>query len=167
MSRILSRMARACVFVTLLMAGTVFGAPAQPTVKPVSTPSVEQRLAGIEAYLNNTDPSVALQAQDGKVPAGLTMPSIGVAGPGHNAWMMISAALVLFMTLPGLAIFYGGLVRRKNVLSLLAQCFGVTTMVTVLWWAVGYSLAFSHGNAFLGGLDFAFLRGVAARPNPD
>ena len=166
MSKFLSRLACASALVTLMLAGSAFGAPAQPG-KPVTTPTVEQRLAGIEAYLNNTDPSVALQAPDGKVPAGLTMPSVGVAGPGHNAWMMISAALVLFMTLPGLAIFYGGLVRRKNVLSLLAQCFGVTTMVTVLWWAVGYSLAFGHGSPFLGGFEFAFLSGVDARPNPD
>jgi Amt family ammonium transporter len=56
----------------------------------------------------------------------LTTASIGVAGPGHNAWMMTSAALVLFMTLPGLALFYGGLVRSKNVLSIMAQCLGVT-----------------------------------------
>ena len=61
--------------------------------------------------------------------------------------MMTCAALVLFMTLPGLALFYGGLVRRKNVLSVLAQCFGCAGLVTILWWAVGYSLAFAPGNA--------------------
>jgi len=94
---------------------------------------------------------------------------VGVPGPGHNAWMMLSAAFVLFMTLPGLAIFYGGLVRRKNVLSILAQCLGVTTLVTVIWWAVGYSLAFAPGGPVLGrifgGLDYAFLRGVTSAPN--
>ena len=166
MTTIFSRLARVGAFALLLLAGSTAGAQAQPE-RTGPVPTVEQRLAGIEAYLNNTDPAAALQSKDGTVPAGLTMPSVGVAGPGHNAWMMISAALVLFMTLPGLAIFYGGLVRRKNVLSLLAQCFGVTTMVTVIWWAIGYSLAFAHGNAFLGGLDFAFLRGVDARPNTD
>ena len=166
MRNLLVRLALACAFLSALLAGTTIAAPATPN-QPAPVPTVEQRLAGIEAYLNNTDPALALQARDGKIPAGLTMPSVGVAGPGHNAWMMLSAALVLFMTLPGLAIFYGGLVRRKNVLSLLAQCFGVTTLVTVLWWAVGYSLAFSHGTPFLGGFDFAFLRGVDARPNPE
>jgi len=130
-------------------------------------PSVEQRLSAMEAYFSNTDPSAALKGADGSVPTGLTTPAVGVPGPGHNAWMMTSAALVLFMTLPGLAIFYGGLVRKKNVLSILAQCMGVTTLVTVIWWAAGYSLAFSRGNPFLGGFDFAFLRGVTARPNPD
>ena len=77
------------------------------------------------------------------------------------------AALVLFMTLPGLALFYGGLVRAKNVLSVLAQCLGIAGLVTILWWAVGYSLVFSRGCPFIGGLKFAFLHGVDARPNAD
>ncbi len=93
----------------------------------------------------------------------------GVPGPGHNAWLMTSAGLVLFMTLPGLALFYGGLVRRKNVLSVMAQCLGCGTMVTLLWWAVGYSLVFgkSFGSGFLGGSEFFFLRGVTSAPNLD
>jgi Amt family ammonium transporter len=81
--------------------------------------------------------------------------------------MMTCAALVLFMTLPGLALFYGGLVRQKNVLSVLAQCLGIAGLVTILWWAVGYSLVFSHGCGFIGGLKFAFLRGVKSQPNTD
>ena len=80
---------------------------------------------------------------------------------------MTCAALVLFMTLPGLALFYGGLVRAKNVLSVLAQCLGIAGLVTILWWALGYSLVFSRGSAFIGGLKFAFLHGVDARPNSD
>ncbi|HNQ74522.1 MAG TPA: ammonium transporter, partial [Verrucomicrobiota bacterium] len=75
--------------------------------------------------------------------------------------------LVLFMTLPGLALFYGGLVRRKNVLSVLAQCLGIAGLVTILWWAVGYSLVFAPGRSLLGGLKFAFLNGVGSAPNPD
>jgi len=81
--------------------------------------------------------------------------------------MMTCAALVLFMTLPGLALFYGGLVRAKNVLSVLAQCLGIAGMVTILWWLVGYSLVFSRGSPFIGGLKFAFLHGVDGRPNGD
>ena len=73
------------------------------------------------------------------------------SGPGHNAWMMTSTALVLFMTLPGLALFYGGLVRRKNVLSVMAQCLGCAGVVTILWWAVGYSLVFAGGSPVIGG----------------
>jgi Amt family ammonium transporter len=90
-----------------------------------------------------------------------------VPGPGHNAWMMTSAALVLFMTLPGLALFYGGLVRRKNILSVMAQCMGCAALVTVLWWAIGYSFAFAPGSAVLGGTKFAFFSGVTSVPNAD
>jgi Amt family ammonium transporter len=83
-------------------------------------------------------------------------------GPGHNAWQMVSTALVIFMTLPGLALFYGGLVRKKNILSVFAQCFGIAGLVTILWWAVGYSLSFgSGGNAFIGSLSNAMLKGVS------
>jgi Amt family ammonium transporter len=69
------------------------------------------------------------------------------------------------MTMPGLALFYGGLVRSKNVLSIMAQCMGIAGLVAVLWWAVGYSLAFAPGSPFLGGLDMAFLKGVGTAPN--
>jgi Amt family ammonium transporter len=82
---------------------------------------------------------------------------------------MTSAALVLFMTLPGLALFYGGLVRKKNVLSVLAQCLGITGLVTIMWWAFGYSLVFgkSFNSPFLGGTEFLFLKGVTSAPNTD
>jgi Amt family ammonium transporter len=73
---------------------------------------------------------------------------------------MTSTALVLFMTLPGLALFYGGLVRRKNILSVMAQCLGIAGLVTILWWVCGYSLTFAAGNPFIGGLDFMFFKGV-------
>src|SRR5215510_9707964 len=82
-------------------------------------PTLEQRVAGLEAYIGNGDPSAAvasLKDKDGNLPKDFNMATLGTPGPGHNAWQMASAALVLFMTLPGLALFYGGLVRRKNVL---------------------------------------------------
>ena len=86
---------------------------------------------------------------------------------GDNAWMLVSAALVLMMTGPGLALFYGGLVRSKNVLATMMQSFTLMAVVTVLWAVVGYSLAFSEGNAFIGGFGYAFLDGVGTAPNPD
>src|ERR1700693_3458445 len=86
---------------------------------------------------------------------------------GDNAWMLVSAALVLMMTGPGLALFYGGLVRRKNVLGTMMQSFILMAVVTVLWALVGYSLAFARGTPFVGDLRYAFLRGVGADPNPD
>ena len=123
-------------------------APAAATA-PAAGPSLEQRIADIEAYMNNG--ARVTEAGQSKV-AG--------PGPGHNAWQMVSTALVLFMTLPGLALFYGGLVRKKNVLSVLAQCMGIAGLVTILWWACGYSLSFGAGNAFIGDLSMKFLEGV-------
>jgi Amt family ammonium transporter len=79
---------------------------------------------------------------------------------GDTAWMLTSTALVLFMTLPGLALFYGGLVRTKNVLSVLGQCFAITCLVSVLWLLVMYSLAFAEGSGFVGGLSKAVFNGV-------
>ena len=140
-------------------ASAVTPPPAIAAVAAVETPkppSVDDRLADLEAAINNgarqTNSATALE----KSPA-----------PGHNAFQMICSALVLFMTLPGLALFYGGLVRRKSVLSVLAQCFGITGLVTILWWAGGYSIAFHSGKPFWGGLDWAFLKGVDSTPNTD
>ncbi|MDB6121101.1 MAG: ammonium transporter [Pedosphaera sp.] len=136
-------------------------APAAPALKD---PSVEQRIADLEAYVNN---GARACVADTNVSS-----KISGAGPGHNGWMMTSAALVLFMTLPGLALFYGGLVRRKNVLSVLAQCFGIAGLVSILWWVCGYSMVFAKGSGgdatILGSLKtFAFLKGVDSNPNTD
>ena len=86
---------------------------------------------------------------------------------GDNAWMLVSAALVLMMTGPGLALFYGGLVRRKNVLSTMMHSFILMAVVTVIWAVVGYSLAFGEFSPVVGGLRYAFLNHVGAAPNPD
>src|SRR6186997_2865524 len=123
---------RAAIFVT-----TVLGLLACATAfadTPPAAADLAQRVADLEAYVTNGAPK-----------------ALASAGPGHNAWMMTSTALVLFMTLPGLALFYGGLVRRKNILSVMAQCLGCAGLVTVLWWAVGYSMVFSSGTPFFGG----------------
>jgi len=86
---------------------------------------------------------------------------------GDNAWMLVSAALVLMMTGPGLALFYGGLVRRKNVLSTMMHSFVMMALITVIWAIAGYSLVFDEGNPFIGGLKYLFLNGVGREPNPD
>jgi Amt family ammonium transporter len=99
-----------------------------PTPMPFANATMSNQIAFLEAAHSNSDPT-----------------STGIAyesDPGHNAWMMVSSAFVLMMTLPGLAFFYGGLVRSKNVLSMIAMCFGITCLVSLLWWAVGYSLVF-------------------------
>jgi Amt family ammonium transporter len=88
-------------------------------------------------------------------------------GSADNAWMLVSSALVLMMTGPGLALFYGGLVRKKNVLATMMQSFAMMAIVTVLWGLLEYSLAFGSGNSFIGGLHHLFLRGVGAQPDAD
>jgi ammonium transporter, Amt family len=88
-------------------------------------------------------------------------------GSADNAWMLVSTALVLMMTGPGLALFYGGLVRKKNVLATMMQSFAMMAIITVLWGLVEYSLAFGSGTSFIGGLQHLFLRGVGAAPEPD
>ena len=144
----------------LLTATMLFGA--EPP-----TPTLEQRVSSVEAYIANTDPSAPLKDKDGKIPEGLTTTAASNTGPGHNAFQMISAALVLFMTLPGLFLFYGGLVRRKNMLSVVAQCFGIAGIVTILWYLFGYSFIFGDGSsAWWGSFSkFAFLDGVTSAPN--
>src|SRR5262245_61382742 len=135
-------------------------APAAAAPAKKADPDINQRMADVEAYIGNG--ARGSDAADAKVSSKLD----GVPGPGHNAWMMASAALVLFMTLPGLALFYGGLVRRKNVLSVLAQCLGITGLVAILWWAFGYSMVFADGSGpFVGNMKFAFLTGVDSAPN--
>lgn len=118
---------------------------------PLAEPTVDQRLADLEAYVNNAARTEGVASK------------IAGPGPGHNAWQMTSTALVLFMTLPGLALFYGGLVRSKNVLSILAMTLGIAGLVTILWWAVGYSLAFGVDakNAFIGDFSNAMFKGMA------
>lgn len=112
--------------------------------------TLDQRVSDIEAYFHNVDR-----------PSG-DASRVKVPGPGHNAWLMVSTALVLFMTLPGLALFYGGLVRAKNVLSILAMCLGITGLVTILWWFVGYSLCFGVDakSPFIGDLSNAMFKGL-------
>ncbi len=134
------------VFLILFTLGTAWAQEAAPPV-----PTLEERIADIEAYINNADRPAKANGAESLVPG---------PGPGANAWQMVSTALVLFMTLPGLALFYGGLVRRKNVLSVLAQCLGIACMVTPLWWLCGYSLSFGEGNAFIGDFSMAMFKGI-------
>ena len=86
---------------------------------------------------------------------------------GNTAWILTSTALVLFMTLPGLALFYAGLVQSKNVLSVMMHCFAIACLVSVLWLVAGYSLAFSEGNALVGDLSKAFHDRLSKKMFPD
>lgn len=99
--------------------------------------------------------------------ASLESAAASAQSTADNAWVLLCSALVLLMTIPGLALFYGGLVRQKNVISTMLKSLICVGIATLMWAFVGYSLVFSEGNAFIGGLDFAFLRGVGGAPNPD
>jgi Amt family ammonium transporter len=99
--------------------------------------------------------------------AALEQAAADAKSSGDNAWMLTSSALVLLMTGPGLALFYGGLVRKKNVLSTMMQSFGMMAVITVLWAIVGYSLAFGPGNSFIGSFHNLFLHGVGLKPDAD
>ena len=136
--------------------------PAPAVAAAPADATLEQRVVDLEQYYQNLNVG-------GKGGTEWNSKIKEVPGPGHNGWMMTSAALVLFMTLPGLALFYGGLVRRKNVLSVMAQCLGCAGLVTILWWAFGYSLVFgkNFNSPYLGGTEFFFLRGVTSKPNTD
>ncbi|HWN23594.1 MAG TPA: hypothetical protein VNN16_00665, partial [Candidatus Sulfotelmatobacter sp.] len=109
-------------FISIAFLSVAAVSPAQTTSPAPTAPSLEQRVADLEAYLNNS--ARGADAANATVASNVSGP-----GPGSNAWMMTASALVLFMTLPGLALFYGGLVRAKNVLSVLAQCLGIAGLV--------------------------------------
>jgi len=108
-------------------------------------------------------PAAATEAKPAEPPPAPTTPQLVAAdkiSSGDTAWMLTSTALVLLMTIPGLALFYGGMVRKKNVLATLMQSFAITCLVTVLWVIIGYSLAFMPGGSFIGSLDRLFLNGM-------
>lgn len=136
------------VFALLALVGAVaFGAPAWADEK-VAAPAETATAAA---------PAAAAVAAPAEAPA--AAPAL-VANKGDNAWVMMSAALVILMSIPGLALFYGGLVRSKNMLSVLMQVFTIFSLITVLWVVYGYSAAFTEGNQFVGVLDKLFLKGV-------
>jgi len=127
------------------------------TNAPLPAATLDQRVASLEAYISNGDPTAGLKDTNGNI--NVTSPilntslnnstgsAVNYPGAGHNAWILTSTALVLFMTLPGLALFYGGMVRKKNVLSVLAQCFLITGLVTILWVFVGYGMIFGGSGS--------------------
>jgi ammonium transporter, Amt family len=127
------------------------------------------------AWADDTPASAASAAQEAAPTAAAPAAADAAAAPaptepiligvdkinsGDTAWMLTSTALVLMMTIPGLALFYGGMVRKKNVLATLMQSFAITCVVTILWWLIGYSWAFTPGSAYLGGSSRAFLNGM-------
>jgi Amt family ammonium transporter len=123
--------------------------------------ALAQAAPAAPASMSQTDRLAALE----KASADQTAAIAAAQTAGDNGWMLVSAALVLMMSGPGLALFYGGLVRKKNVLGTMMQTFAMMAVITVLWALVTYSLAFGEGNAFIGGLHNVFLHGVGLAPD--
>jgi ammonium transporter, Amt family len=143
-------------------------APLSAQDKAASPPASEAKAPDAKAEsapAANAKPEAApgAPAAPAATPPAPTSPQLVSAdkiSSGDTAWLMTSTALVLMMTIPGLALFYGGMVRKKNVLATLMQSFAITCLVTVLWVVIGYSFAFMPGNAFIGGFDRVFLNGM-------
>ena len=145
------RFDRICALIralVLVMGVWVTGSMAMAQAAAPATPATADRLAALEK--TSADQATAIAAAQ---------------TAGDNAWMLVSAALVLLMSGPGLALFYGGLVRRKNILGTMMQTFAMMAVITVLWALVTYSLAFGEGSAFIGGLHNVFLHSVGLAPN--
>src|SRR6266478_5072446 len=135
----------------LILGGSVMGGSVvmAQTAAPVAGTTQTDRIAALEKQAADNATAIA-----------------AAQTAGDNAWMLVSAALVLMMSGPGLALFYGGLVRKKNILGTMMQTFAMMAVITVLWALLTYSLAFGEGNAFIGGLHNIFLRGVGLAPDP-
>ncbi len=148
------------VFALLALVGAVaFGAPAWAEEKAAAPAATTEAAAAPAAAPAAPAAAVAASAPAAEAvaaPAAAPVPP----NKGDNAWVMVSAALVILMSIPGLALFYGGLVRSKNMLSVLMQVFVTFSLISVLWVVYGYSAAFTEGNAFFGVLDKLFLKGV-------
>jgi ammonium transporter, Amt family len=138
-----------------ILAGSGAALAQAPAAAPAAA-TAEAPAAAAPAAAATAAPAAAAAA----APAAPAAAAAPVPNKGDTAWMTVSTLLVILMTLPGLALFYGGLVRSKNMLSVLMQVFVVTAMIYVLWVLYGYSVAFTGGNPFMGGLDKAFLRGI-------
>lgn len=148
------------MLLALSLSGALLGGSATWAENAVSGPTPTEDVAVMtttEASLTNSNETVAEAPAEIKTPAEEEVK----LDTGDTAWILISTALVLLMTIPGLALFYGGMVRKKNVLSTMAHSFVAAAVVSITWVVVGYSLAFSEGNAFIGSLDKIMLSGIS------
>ena len=139
-------------------APTATAAPAADAAAPAAAPAADA--AAPAAAVAAEAPAAAPAAAPAEAPAAAEAAPAPVPNKGDTAWMMVSTILVILMVVPGLALFYGGLVRSKNMLSVLMQVMVTFSMIVVLWAVYGYSLAFTEGNAFIGGFDRLFMKGT-------
>ena len=161
------------LLLTVLMAGSLLAAGLSAARADDASGASASAASAPAAAMASMPMAAPAAASDASAPAAASAAAAADAAPtapvsvdsskinsGDTAWMLTSTALVLFMTIPGLALFYGGMVRKKNVLATLMQSFAICCVVTILWVVVGYSLAFTPGNSFIGGLSRVFLTGM-------
>jgi len=134
---------------------------------PIAVPLPAKQFSPTAASSSSSSPSTSQASATNEKLAQLDQRVTAAQSSADNAWMLVSAALVLMMTGPGLALFYGGLVRRKNTLAIMMQSFALMAVITVMWALVGYSLCFGGSGPVIGNFEHAFLRGVGAEPNTD
>ncbi|MBB5426773.1 Amt family ammonium transporter [Paraburkholderia atlantica] len=145
------------LLMTLLMAGSLLAGGLSPAfAQDASAPAA----ASGPVAQASTAPAADAAASAPAAPTAPFSVDSSKINSGDTAWMLTSTALVLFMTIPGLALFYGGMVRKKNVLATLMQSFAITCLVTIVWTVVGYSIAFTPGNSFIGGFSRVFMTGM-------
>ncbi|MGF6478313.1 ammonium transporter [Paraburkholderia sp. JPY419] len=145
------------LLMTLLMAGSLLAGGLSPAfAQDASAPAA----ASVPVAQASAAPAADAAASAPAAPTAPFSVDSSKINSGDTAWMLTSTALVLFMTIPGLALFYGGMVRKKNVLATLMQSFAITCLVTIVWTVVGYSLAFTPGNSFIGGFSRVFMTGM-------
>jgi Amt family ammonium transporter len=150
---------KCCLLITMVLVAVPLVAQQPPSSAATNSPAATSGTTSVAAPEISKAVNDKLSQLDQRVTA--------AQSAGDNAWMLVSAALVLMMTGPGLALFYGGLVRRKNTLAIMMQSFLLMALISVLWALVGYSLCFGGNGPVIGGFEHAFLRGVGADPNPD
>ena len=144
------------------MAGALFGGSVAWAEEAATATPTEEILLVEEAgdTTNTTTDTTAVIAEAAPVEAAAPAEEEPTLDTGDTAWVLTSTALVLLMTIPGLALFYGGMVRKKNVLATMAHSFIAAAVVSIAWVIIGYTLAFGEGNAFIGGLDKLMLAGI-------
>jgi len=149
------------LFATLMLLGSLgfTGLALSEEPAPAPAPAVAAEAVAAPAADATAVPAAAPVAAE-VAPAEATPAPAPTPNKGDTSWMLVSTLLVIMMSIPGLALFYGGLVRSKNMLSILMQVFSIFALITVLWAIYGYSLAFTQGNAFIGGFDRLFLKGI-------
>jgi len=146
------------LFATLLLLGSLGLSGVALSEEPAPAPAPAATAAAAPAPTADTAAPAAVAAAP--APAQAAPAPAPTPNKGDTSWMLVATLLVIMMSIPGLALFYGGLVRSKNMLSMLMQVFSIFALITVLWAVYGYSLAFTEGNAFIGGFDRLFLKGI-------